>query len=404
MLLLINATTIDSVGQQQYEQALAIEDGKIIWVGPLSDLPKAYLESADEVEDCQAQLVTPGLIDCHTHLVYAGSRADEFRLRLEGKSYADIALAGGGIVSTVRQTRAATEDELFQQSLPRFLALISEGVTTVEIKSGYGLDLDNEIKMLKVARRLGLETGVRVRTTFLGAHAIPPEFKDDRQAYVNLLCSKIMPQIAETGLADAIDVFSESIGFSLEETRQLFATAQSLGLPVKCHAEQLSNLGASVLAAQYQALSCDHLEYLDERGATAMAAQGTVAVLLPGAYYYLAETQMPPVSLLRERGVNIAIATDCNPGSSPTTSLLLMLSMACRFFGLTVPEALAAVTSNAAKALGLQDQTGRLDVGYAADLVRWSTKDSATLCYHFGYSLPHSTMIAGRWLSQDLKR
>lgn len=397
MILLTNAAMIDANGYQQSGQALVIQDGMILWRGSLTQIPKNYLESATEIEDCHDQLITPGLIDCHTHLVYAGNRADEFRLRLEGKSYAEIALAGGGIVSTVRQTRAASEEELFQQSLPRFLFLISEGVTTVEIKSGYGLDLANESKMLRVARRLGSETGIRVRTTFLGAHAIPPEFKDNRQGYVDLLCSEMMPSIAESGLADAIDVFSESIGFSLDETAQLFSKAQSLGLPIKCHAEQLSNFGASVLAAQYQALSCDHLEFLDDKGAKAMAAQGTVAVLLPGAYYYLAETHKPPIDLLRENGVKIALATDCNPGSSPTTSLLLMLSMACRFFGLTVPEALAAVTSNAACALGLGSKIGRLEAGYAADLVRWSTKDSSTLCYHFGYSQPHSTMIAGKW-------
>lgn len=398
--LLSNATTIDAQGNQLENQAIAISKGMIVWCGAMSDLPATYLQQATVTEDCHNLLITPGLIDCHTHLVYAGNRADEFKQRLEGKTYAEIARAGGGILSTVRQTRAASEEELFQQSLPRMLALRAEGVTTVEIKSGYGLDWDNELKILRVARRLGDVVGLRVRTTFLGAHAVPPEYKNNAQVYVDFLCQDMLPAIAERQLADAVDVFCESIGFTLAQTEQLFIKAKALALPIKCHAEQLSNLGATKLAASLGALSCDHLEYLDREGVAAMANNGTVAVLLPGAYYFLRETVKPPVALLREMGVGIAIATDANPGSSPTTSLLLMLNMACQFFGLTVPEVLMAVTYQAARALALERETGSLAAGMAADLVRWSVKDSASLCYHFGYPIQHSTMIAGNWLKE----
>ena len=407
--LLLNATTIDKAGVEKTEQALLIADGRIAWCGDMNAIPVEYkpfitndknnLMSPLEIEDCQGQLVTPGLIDCHTHLVYAGNRADEFKKRLEGISYADIARSGGGILSTVKQTRAAAEDELLQQSLPRILAMRAEGVTTVEVKSGYGLDLENELKMLRVARRLGELTGLRVKTTFLGAHAIPSEYKDRPQAYVDYLCAEVLPAVTEAGLADAVDVFCESIAFTCAQTEQLFLKAQDLKLAVKCHAEQLSNIGASSLAASFKALSCDHLEFLDERGANAMADAGTVAVLLPGAYYFLRETRKPPIELLRKAGVGIAIATDCNPGSSPTTSLQLIMNMACQFFALTVPEVLSAVTTQAARALGVAHQTGEIAAGMAADLVRWSVKDSAQLCYYFGSSLPHKTMIAGEWIS-----
>lgn len=395
--LLMNATTIDTQGKELKNQAIVIGEGRIIWCGKDSGLPPAYQQQAKSVQNCQGRLVSPGLIDCHSHLVYAGNRADEFLMRLNGASYAEIARTGGGILSSVQKTRAASEDELVEQSLPRILAMRAEGVTTVEIKSGYGLDLDNELKMLRVAKRLGELCGLRVQTTFLGAHALPPEYKDKGQAYVDFLCAELLPAVAESGLADAVDVFCESIAFNLSQTEQLFLKAKELTLPIKCHAEQLSNLGASELAASMKALSCDHLEYLDHRGAAAMAASGTVAVLLPGAYYFLGETKKPPIALLRDLGVGLAIATDSNPGSSPTTSLLLMLNMACLFFKLTVAEALAGVTYQAAKALGLENETGSLKAGLAADLVLWSVQDSASLCYHFGYPIAHSTMKNGKW-------
>lgn len=397
--LLVNATIITAQGLPVRNQAIAIQNGRIKWCGSMDNLPTEFIERAGQREDCSGKVITPGLIDCHTHLVYAGNRASEFQMKLEGVSYAEIAKSGGGILSTVTQTRAASEEELIQQSLPRIRALKNEGVTTVEIKSGYGLDLVNEMKMLKVARRLGELSGLRVKTTFLGAHAIGPEYKGNSQAYVDYLCQEMLPAITETGLVDAVDVFCESIAFSLKQTEQIFAAARALNLPIKCHAEQLSNLGASILAANSGALSCDHLEFLDEAGAAAMAKSDTVAVLLPGAFYFLREKRKPPVDLLRQAGVRIAIATDSNPGSSPTTSLLLMMSMACQFFGMSIPEVLSAVTIHAAKALGLEHETGHIEQGKAADLVLWSITDSASLCYYFAYPLPHRTMIAGEWLS-----
>ncbi|ARG96886.1 imidazolonepropionase [Legionella micdadei] len=396
--LLLNAAIIDAKGVQLEKQAIAIANGCILWCGNQADLPSEYLQQAGEVNDCNGNLITPGLIDCHTHLVYAGNRANEFKQRLEGKSYTEIAKAGGGILSTVRLTRAISEEELIEQSLPRILALRAEGVTTVEIKSGYGLDLETELKMLRAARRLGELSGLRVKTTFLGAHAVPPEYQSNKQGYVDFLCSDMLPAVAQTGLADAVDVFCESIGFTLDQTEQLFVRSKELSLPIKCHAEQLSNLGASELAANFGALSCDHLEYLNEQGAAAMARSGTVAVLLPGAYYFLRETIKPPISLLREMGIGIAVATDANPGTSPTASLLLMLNMACQFFSLTVAEVLSGVTYQAARALGMETQIGTIAMGMVADLVRWSVNDSASLCYHFGYPLPHNTMVAGEWI------
>lgn len=410
--LLLNATTIDRFGVQQAKQAVVVDDGCIAWCGHMSSLPEKYKQLllydnklstvSIEVLDCQDNLITPGLIDCHTHLVYGGHRANEFKKRLDGLSYAEIARRGGGILSTVKQTRALSEEELLQQSLPRILSMLAGGVTTVEIKSGYGLDLENEMKMLRVARKLGEITGVRVKTTFLGAHAIPPEYHGRNQVYVDYLCSEVLPAIVSAGLADAIDVFCESIGFSIAQTEQLFIQAQSFNLPIKCHAEQLSNLGASSLAARFGALSCDHLEYLDEHGAAAMAIANTVGVLLPGAYYFLRESHKPPIQLLREAGVGMAIATDCNPGSSPTTSLRLVMNMACQFFSLTVPEVLSAVTYRAAQALGISNQIGEIAIGMTADLVRWSVSDSAELCYHFGYPLPHVLMIAGQWKPREV--
>ena len=404
--ILVNATTINAYGHPFTDQALVIEGGHIRWCGQSSELPQSFTSvqnAADhslpiEIEDCKGYLITPGLIDCHTHLVYAGNRADEFKKRLDGATYADIAKGGGGILSTVRQTREASLDELFQQSLPRILAMRAEGVTTVEIKSGYGLDLEHELNMLKVARLLGERSGVDVKTTFLGAHAVPDEYCGRNQAYVDFLCAEVMPAVAESGLADAVDVFCETIAFSLAQTEQLFRQAEVFGLPIKCHADQLSNIGASSLAARFKALSCDHLEYLDKEGAKAMALANTVAVLLPGAYYYLRETVKPPIELLREAGVGMAIATDCNPGSSPTTSLRLIMNMACQLFSLTVPEVLSAVTYQAAKALGIETQKGVLADGMAADLILWSVKDSAELCYHFGYPLSHRRMVGGEWV------
>ncbi len=414
--LLLNATTIDSTGHQKAAQALLIAEGCIRWCGGMDALPieyQSFLSQASsdssvvlngllglpiEVRDCGGHLITPGFIDCHTHLVYAGDRADEFKQRLEGASYADIAKSGGGILSTVRSTRAASAEELLQQSLPRILAMRAEGVTTVEIKSGYGLDLANELKILQVARQLGGMSGVSVKTTFLGAHAIPVEYTGRNQAYVDFLCAEVMPAVASAGLADAVDVFCETIAFSLAQTEQLFDCATALGLPIKCHAEQLSNLGASSLAAHYKALSCDHLEHLDAAGAKAMADANTVAVILPGAYYFLRETHKPPIDILRHAGVKIAIATDCNPGTSPTTSLRLVMNMACQFFSLTVPEVLSAVTYQAAKALGIDDQKGVIAAGMVADLILWSVKDSSQLCYHFGYPLSHARMVSGEWV------
>lgn len=398
-LILKNVTIINKLGDQVAQQAIVIAEGKIIWIGSDSLLPECYLKSLSVViEECEGRLVTPGFIDCHTHLVYAGDRADEFKRRLLGESYADIARSGGGILSTVQKTRAASESLLFDQSLPRILAMRSEGVTTLEIKSGYGLDCESELKMLRVARKLGQETGLRVKTTFLGAHAIPPEYLGHTQDYVNFLCETMLPMAVDAGLVDGVDVFCESIGFTVEQTGQIFEKSQKLNLPIKCHAEQLTASGATETAVKYGALSCDHLEFLTAAGAKAMADAGTVAVILPGAYYFLREKQPPPIQLLRNAGVGMAIATDCNPGSSPTTSILLMLNMACQLFGFTVNEALAGITYQAARALGINNTVGALAVGLAADLNCWSIQDSASLCYYFGHQLPHRTMIGGQWI------
>ena len=365
------------------DAAIAISGDKIAWIGSQRDLP-ADMHPREELDACQ-RWITPGLIDCHTHLVYAGNRANEFEARLNGATYADIARAGGGIVSTVKATRAAADDELFAQSAPRLAALLSEGVTTIEIKSGYGLDLDNEAKMLRVARRLGAEMNVDIRTTFLGAHALPPEFAGRADDYIANICDDMMPAIARAGLADAVDAFCENIGFSIEQTRRVFVKARALGLPVKLHAEQLSDQGGTQLAAEFGALSCDHLEYVSDAGIDAMQRAGTVAVLLPGAFYFLRETRLPPMAALRERGVPMAIATDCNPGTSPITSLLACINMACTLFRMTPAEALAGVTRNAARALGLADR-GTIEVGKRADLALWSIGRPAELAYHLGYN------------------
>jgi len=365
------------------QAALAISDGKIAWLGKVADLP-AYNENDVNVIDGQGKWLTPGLIDCHTHLVYGGNRANEFEMRLQGKSYQEIAEAGGGIVSTVKATRAASEAELLATALPRLSALHQQGVTTVEIKSGYGLDVENEVKMLNVAGKLAQELPVTIKRTFLGAHALPVEYKNDADGYIDLVCNEMMPLVAEQQLADTVDVFCENIGFNLKQTERVFNAAKEHGLAIKVHAEQLSDLGGTELAAQYDALSSDHVEFLSEAGIKAMSDANMTAVLLPGAFYFLRETQLPPIDLLRKHGVAMAIATDANPGSSPICSIQLMLNMACTLFRLTPSEALAGVTCNAAKALGLSASKGQLALGFDADIAVWNINQPAELCYQFG--------------------
>lgn len=380
--------TMDPARNQPYgavtDGAIAVAGGRIAWVGPMAELPGRPDDLAGQVRDMRGRWATPGLVDCHTHLVFGGSRAREFELRLEGASYEEIARAGGGIRSTVAATRAAGEDDLMQAAEARLQPLLAEGVTTIEIKSGYGLDTENEAKMLRVARRIAAAHSVRVCTTFLGAHALPPEFEGQADAYVDLVCEEMLPAAAGEGLVDAVDAFCESIAFSPEQTARVFDRAQALGLPVKLHADQLSDLGGAALAARYRALSADHLEYTSAEGVKAMAQAGTVAVLLPGAFYFLRETKLPPVEGFREHGVPIALASDCNPGSSPVLSLLLMLNMACTLFRLTPEEALAGVTRNGARALGLGDSHGVLAEGRAADFVLWDIDEPADLAYRIG--------------------
>lgn len=387
-----------SDGSSSYGQiengALAVTDGKIAWLGPMAKLPEYDVKTTDVIDGKGAWL-TPGLVDCHTHLVYGGNRANEFEMRLEGKSYEEIANAGGGIVSTVKATRAASESELFDSALKRLTTLHQQGVSTIEIKSGYGLDTNNEIKMLKVAQQLAKALPVTIKKTFLGAHALPVEYKDRADDYIDLVCSDMLPKVASLKLADAVDVFCEGIGFSAAQTEQVFATAKKYGLPVKVHAEQLSNLGGTELAAKYQALSSDHIEFLDEAGVIAMKAANMTAVLLPGAFYFLRETQLPPIELLRKHDVSMAIATDANPGSSPINSIQLMLNMACTLFRLTPVEALAGVTCNGAKALGVGEQKGQLAVGYDADIACWNIQQPAELCYQFGVNPLQKLMTSG---------
>jgi imidazolonepropionase len=373
--------------------AIACSDGRIVWIGPASEMP-AF--EAGERTDLAGRWVTPGLIDCHTHLVYGGNRAHEFELRLAGATYEEIARAGGGILSTVKATRAASEDDLVASSLPRLDALIAEGVTTIEIKSGYGLDLETEARQLRAARALEALRQIFVATTFLGAHALPPESDGDKDAYIANLCGRILPAIAADGLADAVDAFMEDIAFSGAQTARVFEVAQRLGLPVKLHADQLSNLGGATLAARHGALSADHLEYTDEAGAAAMAKARTVAVLLPGAYYFIRETQKPPVSLFRKHGVRLAIATDSNPGSSPLTSLLLTMNMAATLFRLTVDEIIAGVTREAASALGRADTVGTLEAGKWCDLAVWNVERLAELPYRMGFNPLHQRVWRGR--------
>ncbi|HUW52060.1 MAG TPA: imidazolonepropionase [Rhodanobacter sp.] len=401
--LLLNATLAtfgDAPSCGTIEQgAIAMHHGRIAWVGRMGDLPAAPATLATTVLSIDGALVTPGLIDCHTHLVFAGDRSHEFELRANGTSYEEIARAGGGIVATVKATREASEDALYAQSLARARTLLADGVTTLEIKSGYGLELETERRMLRVARRIGRKLGITVRTSFLGLHALPPEYRERRADYVSLVCDEMLPALAAEGLLDAVDAFCENIGFSREETRRLFEQAQRLGLPVKLHAEQLSDLDGAALVAEYRGLSADHLEHLGESGIKAMADAGTVAVLLPGAFYALRETRLPPIELLRKHRVPMAVATDCNPGSSPMLSLRLAASMACTLFRLTPAEALHGITTHAARALGLTDR-GTLAVGQPADLVVWNARQPAELCYWIGGGLVHEVYVCGESVSR----
>ena len=396
--LFINATLATLQGDTGYglrpQAALLVDGARIAWIGDAADAPA--LDGA-ELIDCEQRLLTPGLIDCHTHLVYGGDRADEFEQRLEGASYAEIAAAGGGILSTVVATRAASEDELFAAALPRVRALLAEGVTTLEIKSGYGLDSDNEIKMLRVAERLGRELGIRLQKSFLGAHALPPEFDGRADDYIDRVCDEMLPRAHAEGLVDAVDVFIESIAFSRAQGERVLERAQQLGLPVKAHAEQLSDSGGALMAASRGALSVDHLEYLAADDVPRLAASGSVAVLLPGAFYVLRETRLPPLDALRAHGVPIALASDANPGSSPIHSLLLVMNLACTLFRLTPAEALRGVTLNAARALGMDADIGSLEVGKQADLVLWDVTRPAMLSYRVGVNPCAGVMQAGAW-------
>ena len=379
--------------------ALAVRDGVIAFAGLRSALSGRPEMLADAVHDLEGRWVTPGLIDCHTHLVYGGDRAAEFEMRLEGATYSELLQAGGGILSTVRATRQADIDQLVSGALRRVDALLAEGVTTIEVKSGYGLDVEAEARMLRAARRLGDLRPATIRTTFLGAHALPPEFEGRADDYIDLVCGDALPAVAAEGLADAVDAFCENIAFDTVQTERVFAKARDLGLPVKLHAEQLSDMGGAALAARYGALSCDHLEFLTDEGAAAMAAAGSVAVMLPGAFYFLRDTNVPPIDLLRRARVLMAVSTDCNPGSSPATSLLLMMNMAATLFRMTPEEALAGTTCEAARALGMAATHGTLETGKAADLAIWDIERPAELCYRIGFNPLHATVRAGEIVS-----
>jgi imidazolonepropionase len=374
--------------------AVAAKDGRIAFAGPAKDLPTGW-DAAERI-DCQGRWITPGLVDCHTHLVFGGDRAHEFELRLNGASYEEIARAGGGIVSTVKATRAATEDELVASALPRLDHLIAEGCTTVEVKSGYGLDLQTEARSLRAARRLADVRPVSITTTFLGAHALPPEANGDKEAFIDKVCHEILPALACEGLVDSVDAFCEGIAFSPEQTARVFDAAKAHGLTIKLHADQLSNLHGAKLAADYGALSADHLEYTDEDGAAAMAKAGTVAVLLPGAFYMLRETKSPPVAAFRKVGTRMALATDCNPGTSPLTSLLLTMNMGATLFRMTVEECIAGVTREAARALGKLDEIGTLEAGKSCDLAIWNIERPAELVYRIGFNPLHARVWRGQ--------
>ncbi|MBK8438451.1 MAG: imidazolonepropionase [Rhodobacter sp.] len=374
------------------DAALVLDAGRIAWVGPAADLPAEH--AGHPRQDLGGRLVTPALIDCHTHVVHGGNRAGEFEMRLHGASYEEVARAGGGIISTVTATRAASEQALVAAALPFVDAMIAEGVAVIEIKSGYGLEADTELRMLRAARTIGQQRPVTIRTTYLAAHAVPPDYKGRADAYVDEVCLPTLHAAHAEGLVDAVDGFCEGIAFSPAQIERLFKLAVSLGLPVKLHAEQLSNLGGAALAARYGALSADHLEYLDESGVKAMAAAGTVAVILPGAFYTLRETQMPPIALLRAHGVPMAIATDMNPGSSPMASLLLAMNMGCTLFRMTPQEVLAGATVHAARALGLADR-GTIAPGQVADLAVWNADHPAELSYRIGFNPLHHRIIGG---------
>ena len=387
------ASPADGYGEIR-DAAVAVRGDRIEWLGRHADLPAEL--RAERTIDTRRAWITPGLIDCHTHVVYAGNRSDEFEARLAGASYAEIAQRGGGILSTVRATRAASEDELFRASEGRVRRLLAEGVTALEVKSGYGLDLDSERKMLRVARRLGRELPVIVRTTFLGAHALPPEFAGRADDYIDEVCNVMLPALVREGLVDAVDAFCETIGFTPAQTERVFRAAQALGVPVKLHAEQLSDQGGAALVARYGGLSADHLEWLSPAGVDAMARAGTVAVLLPGAFYCLRETRVPPIEALRRAGVRMAVATDSNPGTSPLTSLLMAMNMACTLFRLTPSEALAGTTIAAAHALGLQSDLGTLEPGKRADFVLWDIDRPADLAYAIGLNPCRAVVRSGR--------
>lgn len=394
----VNLATMDADIDAPYgaieQGALIIKNNKIAWLGKQHDLPE-FDALATPVINAKGQWLTPGLIDCHTHILFAGNRAGEFEQRLNGVSYQEIAQQGGGIASTVRATREADEETLFVAGKNRLNSLLNEGVTTVESKSGYGLDLETEIKLLEVNKVLNDNHPIDIQSTFLGAHALPPEYKNDADAYIDLVCDVMLPAVAEQNLAHAVDVFCENVGFSYEQTKRVFAKAQSLGLPVKCHAEQLSNQHGTELVAEFKGLSADHIEFLDEAGVKAMAEAGTVAVLLPGAFYFLRETQMPPIDLLRQYKVPMALASDFNPGTAPLCSLRLMLNMGCTLFRLTPEETLQGVTVHAAQALGLADR-GVLKVGMRADLALWDVATPAQLSYQFGVNELSNLWISGK--------
>ena len=382
------------------DAAVGWKDGRIVFADAMSALPSSPEALSSAVESMDGAWITPGLIDCHTHLVFGGNRSNEFDMRLNGANYEDIARAGGGIASTVKATRALDENALLAESLSRARALVSDGVTTIEIKSGYGLDLDSELKMLRVARAIGTTLAVGVRTTFLGAHALPPEFTDRQADYVAHICEVMLPEIARSKLADAVDAFCERIAFTPEQTRKVFSAARALGLPIKLHADQLSDLGGAALSAEFDGLSADHIEHTSEDGIRAMAKAGTVAVLLPGAFYALRDTHLPPIGALREHDVPMAVATDLNPGTSPMLSLRLAMNMACTLFRLTPEEALRGTTVNAARALGLADR-GRLALGLRADFVVWDAASPADLCYWIGGSLARRVVSSGKTVASN---